>query len=254
MNQLSYKPENIWYNQEIKLENLEYIPEKTLERLKKILIEYREKADKKLSWKDFWYETKYPIWHCWEIRDSILELLKQNITFTNWLEFKKIYWSQNWQYFQNAIQIWDVILDVANDTVESNSEKIIISRISEKLIENISNYHDYCEIAEKYWWYKIIPNIYLDKVKYKYPFFFQRKDWVIYLPDFIDFINSKDEKNNFLLAKDFLENNKYKNNKLEKEYSDFLNNSDYINKQDTVPPINKEIYKLYLRIKKSKNN
>jgi hypothetical protein len=252
--QLPYIPQNIWYEGEIENRNQKFISEKTLKRLEKILVKYRNIADKELKWQNFWYDTEYPIWHCWEIRDYVFNLLEKNVFLTNWENFKKIYWIQKSWYFHNAIQIWDTILDVANDTVEINDKKIIISKIKENLIENIKNYHDFCDIAEKYWWFKIIPNNYLDKTKNKYPFFFQRKDWVIFLPDFIDFINKKDEKNNFLLSKDFFQNNKYKNNTLAKEYINLIDNWQYIKSQETAPPINKEFYKLYLRNQKSKLN
>jgi hypothetical protein len=48
--QLPYIPQNIWYEGKIKNRNQKFISEKTLKRLEKIVVKYRNIADKKLKW------------------------------------------------------------------------------------------------------------------------------------------------------------------------------------------------------------
>lgn len=54
-------------------------------------------------------------------------------------------------YFQNAMQMGGLYIDVANDTVTITKPKVEILPIEESGLKNIRDLHHYSEIAAKYW-------------------------------------------------------------------------------------------------------
>ncbi len=126
---------------------------------------------------------KYPKGRCQEIRDDVLNRMQKGMLNTEYqgLQMVKNFVRQGgiiqpfWgvdkdKYFQNAIQVGDSILDVANDTVDPSKEAVVFyPRVAEAPIKRIETFEKFAEVAETYWDYEIYPNIYFPHVAPIYP-------------------------------------------------------------------------------------
>jgi len=225
----------------IDFSNEQQIDEKIKKQLYNHFLKYRKAIDKIITKEENVNKNKptYPEWHCTEIRDFVFKIIEVQIDdnqeklFTKkwqWvflkdtnIELKQIYWIQHHynstdEYFQNAFQLWNLIIDIAHNSVDTKTSDIKISNIKDSRIRNFTNYNDYCKVAQKYWWVEIIPNTIFPHLADLFPFFFKNKDWTIEVPDRIPQIKYLDIENNFIFSKDFIKNNIYSLNKIPKIY------------------------------------
>ncbi len=73
-------------------------------------------------------------------------------------------------YFQNAIQIGNAILDVANDTVDRTKPPVVFHpHIDSAPIKNIEDFTEFATVAESYWKADVYPNIYFPHLAPVFP-------------------------------------------------------------------------------------
>jgi len=141
----------------------------------------RERADKKLlrdpkvRAQTRQWDRPYPLGYCGEIRNEVMDQLQGGMldrghpglqavkSFVREGGVIQPFWGIDSQkYFQNAIQIGDSILDVANDTVDRSKPPIVFyPSVAEAPIKRIEDFGEYASVAESYWNYDVYPNIYL---------------------------------------------------------------------------------------------
>lgn len=164
----------------------------------------------------------YPIWFCDDIRNHTFNILNSwKIEFIdelkkNWTIIKSIYWIYDKNFFHNAIQFWDYFLDVWNDSVEINQEKISCSRLWDSLFENFDNYSDYCDIVQDYRKVEVYPNIYFPELAFIFPFFIINNFKLEFIWQHTALI-FKDALDWFKEARNFIFNSKYSNKRLNDE-------------------------------------
>jgi len=238
---------------EIDFSNSAEISEKHVKILTDNILFLRKILDNKSKYFQEPSLPDYPKWHCLQIRGAILSqieilMVEEGNSFSylynRWFNFKEVYWIKNWEYFHQWIQMWWYFLDVANDTLNTSNSKIEIKKLQESWMENFSTYQRFCEIAELYWWEKIIPNTLFPSIAHIFPYF-SEKDWKIRLERATWNIAIKDIENWFKLWKDFLENNKYKNNKIPEEYIEWLKKVSFIEFEDELEQNNSHNYFIY---------
>jgi hypothetical protein len=129
------------------------------------------------------WDKRYPEGMCKEIRDDVLERMKGEMLNTSRPGLQMLknfvrgggviqpFWGiDKKMYFQNAIQIGDSILDVANDTVDHTKEPVVFyPSVHEAPIKRIENFEEFADVAEKYWEYEAYPNIYLPRFAPLFP-------------------------------------------------------------------------------------
>ena len=129
------------------------------------------------------WNKRYPDGLCGEIRNMVLARMftdafdRSNPGLTALKDFVreggivKDFWGiDNGKYFQNAIQIGNSILDVANDTVDRTKSPIVFyPSIDIAPLKNIENFTEFADIAESYWKSDIYPNIYIPELAPVFP-------------------------------------------------------------------------------------
>ncbi len=128
-------------------------------------------------------DKEYPYGMCLPIRDTVYASIKAAIAkntqpgmrvLRKFLEeggIMRPFWGiDKGMYFQNAIQIGDTILDVANDTVDENKIPIILYRsVADAPIKPVTSFIEYARVAESYWHHDIYPNFYLPELAPVFP-------------------------------------------------------------------------------------
>lgn len=118
---------------------------------------------------------EYPEGRCQEIRDAVLGQMEKDMldrqypglqalkNFVRQGGVVKPFWGiDQGKYFQNAIQLGDAILDVANDTVDKSKVPVVLyPNVHEAPIRPIEHFSEFADVVEKYWGYTVYPNIYL---------------------------------------------------------------------------------------------
>lgn len=105
---------------------------------------------------------KYPIGFCRQIRDAVLDAMRKDPLFQDLqargLILKPVFIFLKESYFQNAIQLGDYYLDVANDTVVPEKPKLDWSPIARTPFENLESWSRFAEVARRYLRIEIYPN------------------------------------------------------------------------------------------------
>jgi hypothetical protein len=229
----------------------------------------RTKADKTLTsdpniiertriWK-----RKYPKGFCHEIRDEVFRLIKDGMlnrdmqglqAMKNFVReggvIQKFWGIGKDMYFQNAIQIGDSILDVANDTVDHTKEPVVFyPSVYEAPIRRIENFDDFASVAEKYQGKDVYPNIYFpwlapvfpvltiippEKTRIgKYELVICDDTGDLLTKNFYDARWKGDDASLFGLSSDFLTKGHYAHKRLPKEMLDNLLNDSGLSKFST---------------------
>ncbi len=116
-------------------------------------------------------DKPYPLGRCREIRDKVFEILKAElkqstspglIALKDYMQLghpmKKIWGGLKGLYFQNALQVGDYYIDVANDTVNPNKPRVEILLMKNSGFSAIKDFEHFIKIAENYWQVKIYKN------------------------------------------------------------------------------------------------
>ena len=157
----------------------------------------------------------YPIGFCQSIRDGLfdqfiqLENIKQ--LKQQGVIVKKVYIILDDRYFQNAIQLGNLLIDVANDTANPNEARIYYKAFDEITYSNFYSYDKYFRIAEKYLNLKFYPNRLLPQISDIYPVFSLSADGICSLFLHQEIILYKDISLNFKLSEDFKQSTYLKN-------------------------------------------
>lgn len=143
-----------------------------------LLLRLRQAEDPSLAQIYPYYGSKpYPLGRCLEIRNAVFTRLEQVLNGKLAAEQQdlptlqqlhaylaqggvchKVWGSLRRTYFQNAIQLGNWYVDVANDTVVTTKPKIEILPMASSGFANIDDYHHFAEVARSYWQVEIYAN------------------------------------------------------------------------------------------------
>ncbi len=129
------------------------------------------------------WKREYPIGLCKPIRDAMWEGIKKEMMrgegegfnmLAGFLEaggIMQCFWGiDKGIYFENAIQLGDAVLDVANDTVNPNKEPVILYPTQAlSTIKRIETFSEFAKTSEIYWHHDAYPNIYLPHLAPVFP-------------------------------------------------------------------------------------
>ncbi|MCW9044735.1 MAG: hypothetical protein OQK35_00225 [Alphaproteobacteria bacterium] len=161
--------------------------------------------------------ANYPIKCCLEITRYMLQLISQDVSGSEGVValqnfnqeggmVKRIWGSLREQYFQNATQAGGYYIDVANDTVDPNKEKVEILPLEESGFRNLESYDEYADMAEIYWKCRIFPNRFFPNLAPFFPIIVLFNNGNISLESTNSFMFPMNLEKNFQLAKDFVAN------------------------------------------------
>lgn len=119
-------------------------------------------------------------------QDLIKDLVAQGVVF------KTVYIILYGQYFQNAIQIGNIYLDSANDTVDPNKYFLEWMPVKELDYENLESWEQVTDIVESYFHCRVIPNRYFPLLAPIIPFIAIRSHGMMELIFFQDLFFFKD--------------------------------------------------------------
>ncbi|MFI8750255.1 hypothetical protein ACIGG6_09645 [Vreelandella lionensis] len=117
----------------------------------------------------------YPLGQCLEISQALLQRLSQldpatlnpeaACGFQALIHFvrqgglvRQVWGDLRGDYFQNALLVGVLYVDVANDTVDPRKPPIEILPFSEARLVPISDFHHFSRVAERYWQARLYPN------------------------------------------------------------------------------------------------
>jgi len=172
----------------------------------------------------------YPIGFCQLIRDGLfdkfvqLDVIKQLIQ--QGVICKKVYIILDDRYFQNAIQLGYLLIDVANDTANPNEARIYYKSFDDLNYRNFYCYDKYFQIAEKYLNLKFYPNRLLPQIYNIYPVFALSADGICSLFLHQEIILYKDISMNFKLSEDFKRSSSFNNRVLPAPYIPYIKKLD----------------------------
>ena len=105
----------------------------------------------------------YPLGFCGVIRDQVLARLVADDTFRKLIGpdvvLKKIFVLLKGVYFQNALQLGNLYVDVANDTVFIDKPKIEWLRIADTPFENADSWSSVAAVGSRYYEVELYPNL-----------------------------------------------------------------------------------------------
>lgn len=134
-------------------------------------------------------EHVYPYGLCLELRDEMLDQMKiaaENPVHPGMKCFASFilegglvrpFWGiDKGLYFENAIQIGSSILDVANDTVDMDKQKIAFyPSLEESTIKPVETFEEFARVGELYWKQEMYPNTILPSLAPIFPLLFIEK-------------------------------------------------------------------------------
>jgi len=206
-----------------------------LEDIKSKLLLYRAEVDSEFNKqakpkREFEYgivnPNYYPIGFCRAIRDKVLEKIKNDALFLAFTKkgviLKEIFIILRNTYFQNAIQLGNLYIDIANDTVDTSKPKLEICNLNKTDYVNLNEYDEYFRVAEKYLHITLYPNTLFPLFALMSPClsisekgeiqFFMHQEVILY----------KDFLNNFNLVKRFFSTSKIAQRQMPEEYKNRL--------------------------------
>ena len=151
--------------------------------------------------------SQYPTGYCEDIRNGLFDLLKKH-PFVIKAEqkgiiFRKVYIILNDSYFQNGIQLGNLWIDVANDTVNPKEARIYYKNLSDLMYENLSDYDTYYTVLEKYLHLSVYPNTLFPNIAPRFPVFALDTEGVCHVLNHQEIILYKDILEQFSLSDQF---------------------------------------------------
>jgi hypothetical protein len=105
---------------------------------------------------------RYPLGFCGQIRDQVFHRLNIDLEFRELIGpdtlFKKVFVLLKRRYFQNALQLGNLYLDVANDTVFVEKPKIEWAAIESVDFENADDWPTLAAVGRRYYEVDLYPN------------------------------------------------------------------------------------------------
>ncbi len=129
------------------------------------------------------WDKKYPEGFCREINAAVYDrmmgaMLDRSLpglqAVKNFIReggiVQKFWGIDKGRYFQNAIQIGNSILDVANDTVDPSKPPVVFyPNMGEAPLKNIETIAEFADVVESYWDREVYPNIYFPHLAPVFP-------------------------------------------------------------------------------------
>ncbi|WP_333877979.1 hypothetical protein [Methylobacter sp.] len=144
----------------------------------------RQLADAELSVQFTQSPKPYPLGRCLEISRTVYGYLQKGIQqpqseAMNALhqfvigggEARRVWGALREQYFQNAFQLGNYYVDVANDTVDIMKPKIEILPLQAAGFVNLRDFSHFAKIGERYWQCTFYPNLLLPELAPLFPLF-----------------------------------------------------------------------------------
>ncbi|MFY8209193.1 MAG: hypothetical protein ACOVOE_07665 [Caulobacter sp.] len=155
-----------------------------LDRLHGLLLRLRQDVDARLTAELAGrYTQPYPYGCCLEITNAMAEQLQAlaarrdgpaeeralRAFFRHGGEVRILWGVLREQFFQNALQIGGLYVDVSNDTVDIRKPKIQILPLEESGFALVRDAFDFATIAERYWQARVYANSVLPELAPLYP-------------------------------------------------------------------------------------
>ena len=180
----------------------------------------------------------YPIGYCFSITDSILKSVERmglenilgNVFDVDNLILKRIYIILDDKYFQNAIQMGTLYIDVANDTVDVKKEKVVVKHLKDVNYKNFGDFEHFAIVAERYLNVKLYPNKDFPEVFDIFPLIVYSESHGYNFFDYNATMFFKNVASNFELSEKFKKSEFYLNRNLPEDGKKFL--KQYIEKYD----------------------
>lgn len=106
--------------------------------------------------------ANYPVGYCDAIRDRVFERLLGDPVFRSQtgsdVILKKVFVLLKGRYFQNAMQLGNLYVDVANDTVFVEKPKIEWAHINDVDFENADDWRTVAAVGRRYYTVELYPN------------------------------------------------------------------------------------------------
>jgi len=119
--------------------------------------------------------SQYPLGFCRHIRNGMLEKMRTESFFRELVQqgvrIHPVFILLKGSYFQNAIQIGNTYLDVANDTVDVTKPSLEWAPIAEVAYTNLHDWETFVAVAERYLRVQIFPNFLFPLAFPAIPFF-----------------------------------------------------------------------------------
>lgn len=107
--------------------------------------------------------SRYPIGFCRPIRDGVLQRMCADAFFQELIRrglvLKPVFILLQGRYFQNAIQLGNLYLDAANDTVFPDKPKLDWAPIERVDFENLESWSRFAAVARRYLGITLYPNL-----------------------------------------------------------------------------------------------
>lgn len=104
----------------------------------------------------------YPVGYCGAIRDQVFDRLGEDRAFHELIGsdvvLKKVFVLLKGIYFQNALQLGNLYVDVANDTVFVDKPKVEWARIADVAFENAEDWPAVAAVGRHYYGVELYPN------------------------------------------------------------------------------------------------
>ncbi len=105
----------------------------------------------------------YPVGFCRQIRDQVWDRALADPAFQALIGrdviLKKVFILLDGRYFQNAVQLGNLYVDVANDTVWTDKPKLEWKPISDVAYENADSWPRFAAVARRYLGVEVYPNL-----------------------------------------------------------------------------------------------
>ncbi|WP_339778516.1 hypothetical protein [uncultured Thalassospira sp.] len=180
----------------------------------------------------------YPKGYCLEITKGVRDLLQNQIHnpttpamkalrdfCANGGIAKRVWGNLRNNYFQNAFQIGNLYVDVANDTVNPSKPQIEILPWAKSGFYGIRDYNMYGKLAEKYWGGQVYANRYLPELAVMFPILFVNRYGELEMHANYQTILYRNMEQNFKLSEMYLFNRKNNLAPLPEQYHAFLQNA-----------------------------
>lgn len=153
--------------------------------------------------------ANYPVGFCSVIRDQVFERLVADRDFHALIGpeivLKKIFVLLKGRYFQNALQLGNLYVDVANDTVDTAKPKLEWARIEEVDFQNADDWPSVAAVGRRYYGLELYPNLLFPLAFPAAPYFAVRASGRIDLFQAQDLVFLKDLGDDFRRVRSLLD-------------------------------------------------
>ena len=170
--------------------------------------------------------AKYPIGFCRHIRDEVWDRALHDPEFLELVgpevRVSRVFILLKGQFFQNAVQMGNLYVDVANDTVWVHKPKLEWARLADVDYRNVETWAQFAEVARRYLKVELYPNLLFPLAFPIAPFFAIRSNGRMDLLLAQDILFWKDVADGMPRARALLADEKFMNRRLPPNYEELL--------------------------------